>query len=430
MSQIITNNFKIYNAEKFISNSADDNLYLSIGRPQQWATEAAPDVPLNTLYQDVIYSSDSVALKRIVQSDIKQVVKRYDWNSGVVYSQYDDANENLLNSNFYVLTYPDYNVYKCISNNNGAQSLTKPSGRSTSIFTTADGYKWKFMYYLTDTDLLKFLTNEYMAVNTYDDVVATAIPGTVDNFVIENQGNTVTAFSGTVTGNGTGATISTTVVGNKLTNIAVVNSGSNYTYANALTGGNSVVRPIISPLKGHGYNSYEELGGYYIMINTRLDYAEGAGDFPILNDYRRLTILQNPVSNATGTIATELTLDATYTIKLSTGTGTFSLDEDIIGSVSGKSAKIVTANVYQGNTTLRCIIPYNYISSGTIFDSGENFVLGETVTGKTSSATGTFIKTTLPEVVKNTGKVLYVENRKKITRNYDQAENIHMVIEF
>jgi spore coat protein U-like protein len=137
--------------------------------------------------------------------------------------------------------------------------------------------------------------------------------------------------------------------------------------------------------------------------------------------------LQNPVSNATGTIATELTLDATYTIELSTGTGTFSLDEDIIGSVSGKSAKVVSANVYQGNTTLRCIIPYNY---NNYTELGRNFIVNETITGKTSSATGTFIKMTLPEVVKNTGKVLYVENRKKITRNYDQAENIHMVIEF
>lgn len=430
MPQIITNNFKIYNAEKFITNSADDSLYLSIGRPQQWVNDASPDSPSNTEYQDIVYSSDTVALKRIVQSDIKRVIKRYDWNSGIVYSQYDNDNENLLNSNFYVLTYPDYNVYKCISNNKGAVSQTKPTGRSTSIFTTADGYKWKFMYYLTDTDLLKFLTNEYMAVNISDDVVATAIPGTVDNFVIENQGNTVISFAGIIKGDGTGADIAYTVASSKLTSITVVNSGSNYTYANVNVGGNSIIRPIISPLKGHGYNSYEELGGYYIMINTRLDYAEGAGDFPILNDYRRLTILQNPVSNATGTIATELTLDATYTIKLSTGTGTFSLDEDIIGSISGKSAKVVSANVYQGNTTLRCIIPYNYISLGSTQNSGKDFAPAETITGKTSSATGTFIKMTLPEVVKNTGKVLYVENRKKITRNYDQAENIHMVIEF
>jgi hypothetical protein len=35
-----------------------------------------------------------------------------------------------------------------------------------------------------------------------------------------------------------------------------------------------------------------------------------------------------------------------------------------------------------------------------------------------------------PEIQHNTGKALYVENRSKITRQADQAENIHIVIEF
>lgn len=431
MAQIITNNFKVYNAEKFVSSTSVDNLYLAVGKPQQWSNEPTPETPLNTLYQDIIYSAENIALKRIVPSDIKQVIKRYDWTSGIVYSQYDDADETLLNTNFYVLTYPDYNVYKCISNNNGAQSTIKPTGRSTSMFTTSDGYRWKFMYYLTDTDLLKFLTNDFMAVNTSDDVAATAIPGTIDNFVIENAGsNVLNSIYVSPIGDGTNAVANITAVAGQITNIDIANYGQNYTYAKLVPGGNSDIRTIISPLNGHGYNSREELGGYYVMINTRLDYAEGGGDFPVVNDYRRISVIKNPVSNTTGTIATELTLDATYTIVLTSTSGTFSLDEDIIGSISNRSAKVVSANTVSGNTTIRYIVPYNYNYNSTLPGSTNKFGVGETITGNTSLATGIVSSITYPEVVKNSGKVLYVENRRKITRNYDQAENIHMVIEF
>jgi hypothetical protein len=45
-------------------------------------------------------------------------------------------------------------------------------------------------------------------------------------------------------------------------------------------------------------------------------------------------------------------------------------------------------------------------------------------------AVGTISTLTPAEVKKNTGQILYVENRAKITRASDQAENIHIVIEF
>ena len=73
---------------------------------------------------------------------------------------------------------------------------------------------------------------------------------------------------------------------------------------------------------------------------------------------------------------------------------------------------------------IRYIIPVEYRAANTIFR------VGETITGNSSSATGTILTITQPEVLPNTGKVLYAENRSKITRYVDQAENIHVVIEF
>ena len=156
MAQIITNNFNVYNAKEFIDNF-DQDLYLLVGRPQNWSNEPTAPVPTNTEYQDIIYWSDSIALRRIVQADIKQVIKRYTYSAGVVYSQYDNTEANLYNLPFYVLTLLDYNVYKCIFNNFGATSTVKPTGKSTSIFETSDGYRWKYMYSLTDADIDKIL---------------------------------------------------------------------------------------------------------------------------------------------------------------------------------------------------------------------------------------------------------------------------------
>jgi hypothetical protein len=435
MAQIITENFRVFNATRFIEYVVDtNNLYLFIGRPQSWNTEPTAPVPINVPYQDTLYWSDTVALKRIVPNDFKQVVLRKDWSAGIVYSQYDNASSTLYGSNFYVLT-QDNNVYKCISNNFGAASSIKPTGTSTSVITTSDGYQWKYLYSLSDTDLLKFLTGDFMPVNLNYDVTLTSIKGTVDSAVVINAGNSYLTNSNitvNILGDGTGANVGSILItgANTIDRIVIDNPGSNYTYANLVIqgggGGNAIARAIVSPINGHGSDVLTELGARYVMINTRLNYAEGGGDFPVVNDYRRIGIVKNPISNATSSIATETTLDATITLNVSNVTGTFALDEYISGDNTNSNAFIVSANanVASGNVTIRYITPIELFSGNIIFSAGE------TIRGANSLAVGTISTITPAEVKKNTGQILYVENRAKITRASDQAENIHIVIEF
>ena len=435
MAQIITENFRVFNATQFVEYVADtNNLYLFIGRPQSWDNEPTAPTPVNVPYQDTLYWSDTVALKRIIPNDFKQVVLRKNWSAGVVYYQYDNASSTLYGSNFYVLT-QDNNVYKCISNNFGAASSIKPTGTSTNVITTSDGYQWKYLYSLSDTDLLKFLTGDFMPVNLNYDVTSTAIKGTIDNAVVVNAGNSYTTNSNitvSVLGDGSGAIVGSILItsANTIDRIILDAPGSNYTYANLIIqgggGGNATARAIVSPINGHGSDVFTELGARYVMINTRLNYAEGAGDFPVVNDYRRIGIIKNPTSNATSTIATETTLDATITLNVSNVTGTFSLDEYISGDNTNSNAFIVSANanVASGNVTIRYITPIELFSGNIIFSAGE------TIRGANSLAVGTISGITPAEVKKNTGQILYVENRAKITRASDQAENIHIVIEF
>jgi hypothetical protein len=330
---------------------------------------------------------------------------------------------------------PEYNVYKCISNNFGSISTAKPSGKSTSIVQTADGYRWKYMYSLTDADLLKFLTTNYMAINVNDDVVSTAVPGTIDSIVITNQG---VGYASNVTSNifGTGAqaivsNISINSSGS-LTSMTInpAYTGRNYTFANVSidrngsNGVNAAAYAVISPVNGHGSDPLYELGAKYVMINSRLDYAEGGGDFPVVNDYRRIAIVKDPVSNTTGNIATEITLDCTSTLILANASSNFTLDEIIIGNTTNANALVVSSNIIGDNTYIRYIAPENLKFGNLIFS------VGESISGNTSLTTAQIIGKSSPEVVLNTGKFLYVENRSKITRQSDQAENIHIVIEF
>lgn len=435
MAQIITENFRVFNATQFVEYVADtNNLYLFIGRPQSWDNEPTAPTPVNVPYQDTLYWADTVALKRIVPNDFKQVVLRKNWSAGVVFSQYDNSSSTLYGSNFYVLT-QDNNVYKCISNNFGAASSIKPTGTSINVITTSDKYQWKYLYSLSDTDLLKFLTGDFMPVNLNYDITSTAIKGTIDNAMVINSGNSYTTNSNitvSILGDGSGATVGSILItgANTIDRIILDARGSNYTYANlAIQGGggsNATARAIVSPINGHGSDVLTELGARYVMINTRLNYAEGGGDFPIVNDYRRIGIVKNPVSNATSRIATETTLNATITLNVSNVTGTFSLDEYISGDNTNSNAFIVSANanVSSGNVTIRYITPIELFAGNIIFSAGE------TIRGANSLAVGTISRITPAEVKKNTGQILYVENRAKITRASDQAENIHIVIEF
>ena len=64
------------------------------------------------------------------------------------------------------------------------------------------------------------------------------------------------------------------------------------------------------------------------MANIRLTYAEGQGDFPVDNDFRRIGIIKNPKLPAPSTdFATQDTVSAIYALKLDNVSGTFSPDE-------------------------------------------------------------------------------------------------------
>lgn len=214
--------------------------YYGSGYILPWPDESSPTTPSNTYEYELAARAELLTVNFISAGDVSFVVPRIDWTSGTVYDQYDDTYsstniapsgaQTLKDAQFYVLT-EDFNVYKCISNNYEASSTNKPTGTSTSVFSTSDGYLWKFMYTVPLALRNKFLNTDYMPVTRsvengfYSD-------GAITNVTISNAGSGYVDGETTlnVSGDGTGADITLSVSsGGQIDSATIVDGGSGYT---------------------------------------------------------------------------------------------------------------------------------------------------------------------------------------------------------
>ncbi len=209
MAGTFTRDFRINAATQLkesIDEAQNDNYYFFIGRVTPWVNEAEPPATQDTV--GALYDNwkEILAFKKVVPSEASYVIPRYNWTTGTVYQEYNDKLPDLQTTNFYVMT-EDFNVYKCISNGNGAPSTIKPSGTGVNIFNTADGYKWKFMYQIGATDAIRFLTTSFIPVKRIasDDgslqwnVQNNAVNGALHHYDVISGGSNYIFHSGTLT---------------------------------------------------------------------------------------------------------------------------------------------------------------------------------------------------------------------------------------
>ena len=170
MPNIVTNKLKIDNAKNFkngVSLTSGNSLYLFLSKPSPWSGDGTVPEPMDYSLDTAKTWDEMVSLKRIIPTDIAHVVKRIDWTKYTSYAAYDNLDPDLFTKPFYVIN-SEFNVYKCIYNNNENESLVEPTGNSLDIITLSDGYRWKYMYSIGIGDRLKFLTNKWMPVISDD----------------------------------------------------------------------------------------------------------------------------------------------------------------------------------------------------------------------------------------------------------------------
>jgi hypothetical protein len=398
MAAIITDQLRILQAKNFVAaaTSSSNRYYSFVGLPNptdysiNW--DENPLDPKDSFEQETNYWDSMIALKKISSDDVRQVVRKINWESGITYDMYrhDISRDNiapktratsLYSSNYYVLN-SDYRVYICLYNGAGPEnnfegnpSLDEPTFTDLeprSAGNSGDGYVWKYLYTIKPSDIVKFESTNFMPVprdwetNTTDAAVRdnASSSGQIKIVTIRNRGvglGTANAVytSVPINGDGEGATCTITINNDsKVESVVVSNGGSGYTYGSVdLEKGNvptGTERPqfdvIIPPKGGHGADIYRELGAKNVLIYSRIENDLQNPDFITGNQIARVGIVENPLAYSTNSLLDEPKASALYALKLiGIGYSTINIPAD----------SFVTQTIGVGSTAVGRVVSYD-----------------------------------------------------------------------
>lgn len=419
----ITDQFRVINANNFFESirRSGENYYTWLGLPDptnvlvggqsNWNTNT-PN-PIDNDENQNSYHDTMLFFKKITDKDVKRVIRRVNWTSGIKYDMYrgDISVTNLTNvtktttlydSNFYVMN-SDYRVYICINNGTspdnpeGKPSLDEPTFtdlQPKSAGPSGDGYVWKYLYTINPNDIIKFVTDKFIPVpndwgtDSTLQVKNASVKGKIETILITSYGNsnyTPGIYTDIpIKGDGSGGLASIVVSsGGKISSVSVVNGGQNYTkgilnfdsesVTTLNSGTGATFRVIIPPKNGHGNNIYRELGSNRVMINTVFDNnsSDNSLDYIIGNNFARVGIIYNPTVSSTVN-NTGVALGA---IKVKSATAdplsdtTYTVNTEITQTVSaGTTASAYVASYDANNGIIRYYQPVGLARSETNYE--------------------------------------------------------------
>jgi hypothetical protein len=399
MAAIITDQLRILNAKNFVAGVAStaNSYYSFVGLPNptdydtDW--ETTPPAPIDNFNQEDNYWDTMVALKKISKSDVRQVVRKNTWTSGITYDMYRNNisatdvakpsdSVNLYDANYYVLN-SDYRVYICLQN---GTSPDNPSGRPSldeptftdleprSAGTSGDGYIWKYLYTISPSDIVKFDSTNYLPVpqdwstNTTDAAVRNnaSSSGQLKIVTITDRGVGVGTANKVYTqvpikGDGSGAEATVTTNNDaKVSNVTISNGGSGYTFgtldlaAKGITGSTAPsFNVVIPPQGGHGADIYRELGAYNVLLYSRIENDSDNPDFVTGNQIARVGVVESPKAHGSTSNLESDKASAVYALKL-VGTGysgvTYNPDDQITQTIGIGSTAFGRVVAYDQNT--------------------------------------------------------------------------------
>jgi len=262
---LITTYFNLHNAKQFVEsiNEEANSVYYVFAAKSTPFDNGDDNVPniINTNntvnidpYKNMVFG------KRVSVNDVKVMIPRYDWVSGTQYSEYS-SNTDLTGSKYYAVVNNAsyYYVFKVLDNNNGANSVIRPSyyetGADDDYYSTSDGYVWKYMYKVEKSVFDRFATSEYIPVVEDVDVQANAVSGVIDIIKIKYPGSNYNTY------------LSNTFLFSDLT----IN-GNNLIYGianNAPSTNAFYVASLIYITDGTGIGQYKKIIGYNVIGNSK-----------------------------------------------------------------------------------------------------------------------------------------------------------------
>lgn len=200
--KLVTKNHRLHTARQMIESvtePANTAYYLFVGNHIEYANISFIPQPNDSVFDTVtdVYNT-MIYGKRVTSNDMKLMIPNNPYVSGVKYDMYDDrvgeSNVALFSSNYYCVVNADafYHVFKCLDNNNGANSTVQPEfadvDAEDEVYQTSDGYVWKYMYTVDNATVRKFGTTDYFPVTPNTDVQAAAKDGIINVIKVTNSG--------------------------------------------------------------------------------------------------------------------------------------------------------------------------------------------------------------------------------------------------
>ena len=377
MSAIITDQFRILNANNFVESveNTNNSYYVFIGLPNPAGTSTlvgygrSSDWNSNTPAPTDSFSyrrhtGDTMMFgKKISSANIRRIIRRVDWVAGSRYEIYRDdysvenpspltAANRLYDANYYVLN-SDFKVYVCIDNGSTGSNPLGNVSQDEPTFTdlepskagnSGDGYLWKYLFTVSPSDIIKFDSTEFITVpngwSSSQDSQIRSVRENGDSSVNQNQIKHVyieNAGSGyanglsqevDIIGDGEGAKARVDVVNGTITDVTVSAGGKGYSYGIVDLGtlssgvststGRAKLIPIIPPGLGHGSDVYTELGTDRVIVYARFD--DSTKDFPIDTKFSQVGVVKNPTKVGTSVTFTDNTYSSLKAIKFDTVT--------------------------------------------------------------------------------------------------------------
>lgn len=404
-----------------VSFENENNFYVFAGKQSEYPTsDVAAEVESETdsfydVWNEMMFGK---------KPTFKRMIPKYTWASGTAYTQYDDQAE-LKGTDFYVIT-DTRDVFKCISNNGGANSTVKPTKSATYIgtpFQTNDNYKWLYMYTVAQSDNLKFTTNQYIPVTENVLVTNAAVNGGLFHIEVEDSGVDYPNHTGTITTTGNNSIIIIANTANTTSNyykdsaITVINSSGN-TFIRRIGSSNTAYGIAVTNAFPSGFlsNTCTYSIGPLLTINSRT--GSNAFAYAVMNSTTGAITRVNMAQYGTGykdatvtvTSGTNLGIGASLRAIISPddGHGSNVYDElycDALGvhclfdeynsttfntDVTYRTVGLLKNPTY-ANGTLYAANTFNQLCTINITGSGTgSYANGEVVTGSISSASGRY----------------------------------------
>ena len=400
MSAIITDQFRILNANNFVESveNTNNSYYVFIGLPNPVGTDTLvgygrssewnsnTPAPTDSFSYRAHTGDTSMFGKKVSSANIRRIIRRVDWIAGSRYEIYRDdysidnpspltqANR-LYDANYYVLN-SDFKVYICIDNGSSGSNPLGNVSQDEPTFTdlepskagnSGDGYLWKYLFTVSPSDIIKFDSTEFITVpnswSSSQDSQIRAVRENGDSSVNQNQIKHVyieNAGSGyanglsqevDIIGDGEGAKARVDIVNGTITDVTVSAGGKGYSYgivdlgtlnSNVSSTGRAKLIPIIPPGLGHGSDVYSELGTDKVIIYARFD--DSTKDFPVDTKFAQVGVVKNPTKVGTSIVYTDTTYSSLKAFKFNTVSGTPIVGEEIsqVLTISPNAGKVAT----------------------------------------------------------------------------------------